>query len=232
VVRHVLQDVSTKYGNQPFGATAARALDKLGAETAVEQPTAAALAGDLGLFGLPSLLQNLSDSQLTGVLTMFGDDGTTTGAMRLDSGLIRSARLGQLRGESAVYQMLERPVTGRFTFTDSNEESVVNMEKGNPMPIQPLLFEGIRRYDELTRAVALAPDDSTFHATEKKPTKVADEPNIDLVKNVWMKAAGGATPLDCEAEFPVDAYRIRRLYEHWLSEGSLAAQKSETPASS
>jgi hypothetical protein len=152
--------------------------------------------------------------------------------MRLESGLIRSARLGQLRGESAVYQLLERPVTGRFVFTDTDEESHVNMEKGSPMPIQPLLFEGIRRYDEFTRAAALAPDDATFRATEKRPTKVADEPNIDLVKSVWMKAVGGATPVDCEAEFPVDAYRVRRLFEHWLSEGSLTARQSEEPASS
>jgi hypothetical protein len=149
--------------------------------------------------------------------------------MRLDSGLIRSARLGQLRGESAVYQLLERPVTGRFVFSDSEEESVVNMDKGNPMPIQPLLFEGIRRYDEFTRAVSLAPDDAVFRNTDKKPTKVADEPNIELVKGVWLKAAKGISPAECESEFAVDAYRVRRLYEHWLSEGSLVAVEPEKP---
>jgi len=227
LVRHVLQEVSDKYASQPFGEAAARAIEKLGVKPVAEESSSAALAGDLGLFGLPSLLQNLSDSQLTGVLSLIDDDGRTAAAMRLDGGLIRSARLGQLTGESAVYQLLERPVTGRFVFVDSDEESVVNMERGNPMPIQPLLFEGIRRYDEFTRAVSLAPDDSKFRATEKKPTKVADEPDIELVKGVWVKAAGGTTPNECEGEFPVDAYRVRRLYEHWLSEGSLTARESE-----
>jgi hypothetical protein len=227
LVRHVLQEVSNKYTSQPFGEAAARAIEKLGVQAVVEESSGAALAGDLGLFGLPSLLQNLSDSQLTGMLSLIDEDGRTAAAMRLDGGLIRSARLGQLTGETAVYQLLERPVTGRFVFVDSEEESVVNMERGSPLPVQPLLFEGIRRYDEFTRAMSLAPDDATFRATEKKPTKVADEPSIELVKGVWVKAAGGTPPIDCELEFPVDAYRIRRLYEHWLSEGSLTARDAE-----
>ena len=29
-------------------------------------------------------------------------------------------------------------------------------------------------------------------------------------------------PAECEGEFAVDAYRVRRLYEHWLSEGSFS----------
>ena len=95
------------------------------------------------------------------------------------------------------------------------------MEKGNPTPVQPLLFEGIRRYDEFMRAVALAPDDASFRASDRKPTKAADEPDVELLKGVWFKAAKGATPLQCEAEFHVDSYRVRRLYEHWIGEGSL-----------
>jgi hypothetical protein len=81
------------------------------------------------------------------------------------------------------------------------------------------------------RAAALAPDDARFRATDRKPTKAPEEPNADLLKSVWYKAADGASPVECEAEFPVDSYRIRRLYEYWISEGSLALQSEKTPPS-
>jgi hypothetical protein len=221
LVRQAFQELSTRYEGQPLGEAATRALQKLGAPPPSKETTTAALAGDLGLFGLPSLLQNLSDTQVTGVLTVLDAAGNTAATIRLDDGMVLSARTDRLEGEAAVYQMLEKPVLGRFIFVDSDEESEINMEKGAPKAVQPILFEGIRRYDEFMRAASLAPDDSQFKATDQKPTKVTDEPSMDLLKGVWFKAAKGATPAQCEAEFPVDCYRIRRMFEHWLGEGSL-----------
>ena len=225
MVRKVLREVADKHPTQPFGEAAKRSLEKMGVAPAEEPVGPAALAGDLALFGLPGLLQNMSDSQLTGVLTVTDQDGATAATIRFDGGMIRNARTGMLVGEPALYQMLERPILGRFVFSDTEDDSAVNMEKGAPKPVQPILFEGIRRYDELMRAVALAGDDARFRPTERKPTKVADEPNLDLIQSVWLKAADGATPAECEAEFPVDSYRVRRLFEHWITEGSLAPRE-------
>ena len=92
-------------------------------------------------------------------------------------------------------------------------------------PVAPLLFEGIRRYDEFLRASALAPDESQFASTGQRPTNVEDEPNTDLVKSVWQRALNGGTPLQIEGELPVDSYRVRRLFEHWLTEGSLTIKE-------
>jgi hypothetical protein len=230
VVRQVFKELSQRYEGQSIGQTAASALAKLGAAPQTEQTSTAALAGDLGLFGLPSLLQNLSDTQVTGMLTVLDSAGSTAATIRLDNGMILSARTGQLIGESAVYQMLEKPIPGRFIFVDSDEDTGINMEKGNPTPVQPLLFEGIRRYDEFMRAVALAPDDASFQPSDRKPTKAADEPDVELLKGVWFKAAKGATPLQCESEHHVDSYRIRRLFEHWVGEGSLVPVDSSGAA--
>jgi hypothetical protein len=229
VVREAFRDISSKYAGQPFAEVAARALDNMGRQRPAEETGTAALAGDLGLFGLPSLLQNLSDSQLTGVLTVLDKSGGAAASIRLDNGLIRSAKNGLLSGEVAVYQMLEKPIQGRFVFVDSDEETSAGADKEPPKPIQPLLFEGIRRYDEFMRAAALAPDDSRFRATDRKPTKAEDEPNMDLLKSVWYRAVKGASPAECEAEFPVDSYRVRRLFEHWVAEGSLAPVEGSGP---
>jgi hypothetical protein len=223
-VREALGEVVESYSGQEFAAIAARVLSQLGTTTHADEAPSAALTGDLDLFGLPSLLQSLSDSQLTGVLTVLDGDGRTAAAIALDSGLMTNADAGELRGEVAIYQLLERPLSGRFVFVKQEPAKGADPKVRGGKPVAPMLFEGIRRYDEFMRAVTLAPDGARFRSTGRRPTNLADEPNTDLVKNVWKRALEGATPEMLEREFPVDSFRVRRLFEHWLGEGSLELQ--------
>ena len=48
-----------------------------------------------------------------------------------------------------------------------------------------------------------------------------DEHDADFVRTVWQRAASGSSSAELEVELPADSYRIRRLFEHWVSEGSL-----------
>jgi hypothetical protein len=220
----VFGEVVESYSGQEFATVAARALAQLGTTTHADEAPSAALTGDLDLFGLPGLLQSLSDSQLTGVLTVLDSDGRTAAAVALDTGYMTTAEAGDLRGEVAIYQLLEKPVRGRFVFVKQESSGRPDPTGGGAKPVPPLLFEGIRRYDEFMRAVALAPDAARFRSTGKRPTNLADEPNTDLVKKVWKRALEGAPPEVLERELPVDSYRVRRLFEHWLGEGSLEIQ--------
>ena len=220
-VREVLGEIVESYSGQEFATAAAQALAKLGTVAHADEAPSAALTGDLALFGLPSLLQNLSDSQLTGVLTVLDGEGRTAASVALDTGLMTSAEAGDLRGEVAIYQLLEKPVRGRFVFVKQESSGRPDPRAGGAKPVAPMLFEGIRRYDEFMRAAALAPDGARYRSTGKRPTNAVDEPNTDLVKNIWKRALEGATAEALEQELPVDSYRVRRLFEHWLGEGSL-----------
>jgi len=223
-VREVLGEVVGNFSGQEFATVAARALSQLGTGAHSDEAPSAALTGDLDLFGLPSLLQNLSDSQLTGMLTVLDGSGRTAASVALDTGFMTSAEAGDLVGEMAIYQLLEKPVRGRFVFIKQESARGADAPAAGGKPVAPMLFEGIRRYDEFMRAAALAPDTARFRSTGKRPTNVADEPNTDLVKNIWKRALEGATPEVLEQELPVDSYRVRRLFEHWLGEGSLEMQ--------
>jgi hypothetical protein len=223
-VREVLGEVTESYSGQEFATVAARALAQLGAISHADEAPSAALTGDLDLFGLPSLLQNLSDSQLTGILTVLDHDGRTAASVVLETGFMISAEAGNLRGETAIYQLLEKPVRGRFVFVKREGSGGPDPTVPGGKPVAPILFEGIRRYDEFMRAAALAPDGGRFRSTGKRPTNVADEPNTDIVKSIWKRALEGATPESLEQELPVDSFRVRRLFEHWLGEGSLEIQ--------
>ena len=223
-VRDVLREISESFSGQNFAAEAAKTLAQLGSVAHVDEAPSAALTGDLELFGLPSLLQNLSDSQLSGTLTVLDPTGQTAAAIELVAGFLMSAEVDQLHGETAIYQLMERPVRGRFIFVREDSEAQADGSVPGAKPVAPMLFEGIRRYDEFMRAASLAPDDAIFKTTGQKPTNLEDEPNTDLVRDVWQRLLKGASPAVVEGEMPVDSYRVRRLVEHWVTEGSLEAQ--------
>ena len=229
-VRKTLKEITENYSGQKFADAAARTLTQLGAATHVDEAPSAALTGDLELFGLPSLLQNLSDSQLSGTLTVLGASGQTVATVVLVAGYMMSAEVGMLAGEMGIYQLLEKPVRGRFIFVRDDSEARGDSSLPGGKPVAPMLFEGIRRYDEFMRAASLAPDDATFQTTDRRPTNVEDEVDTNLVKNVWHRAVKGGTPAAIEGQMPVDSFRVRRLFEHWLTEGSLAVRETASPA--
>jgi hypothetical protein len=95
-----------------------------------------------------------------------------------------------------------------------------------------VLFEGIRRFDEFNRAAALAPDGSRFKMGTKKPSHPEGEGDSELVRDLWRRAASGFSPEECEAELPVDRFRVRRLFDHWIAEGALEALDLSPPGPS
>ena len=73
---------------------------------------------------------------------------------------------------------------------------------------------------EIRQGLNLA-DAARLQATGSARTPVQDENNAELVETIWKMAVAGTPPKQCEAEVPVDAYRVRRLLAHWVEEGAL-----------
>ncbi len=220
-VRQVLSQIASQYAGQPFAEPAGRALAHLGSAPEPEGRPTASLSGDLQLFGLPNLLQNLADSQLSGVLTLFDPGGAAAASVTIVRGQLSDATAGSLRRETAVYQLLERPAPGRFVFVNRGDEAPPSGDEGPLDSVTSVLLEGMRRYDELQRASALVPAEARFRATGRRPGAVSNERDPDLVREVWRMAAGGSSPVEVEAQAKVDSYRVRQLFERWLVEGAL-----------
>lgn len=221
VVETLLGEISGKFGDHDVGRVAAGALANLaaqGKQTARDTP-AATLTGDLQFFALPSLMQSLAETQATGIVTLSAKQGQTAGKLLFFNGKFVDAQTGHLRGVDAIYQMLERPVVGTFAFVPQPALSVKT--KHEPVEIMGLLFEGIRRHDELRQACILVPDDLALQATTVKPTPDPEESDPAVVREVWVKASGGTRVSEWEPQVPADAYRIRRLVMRWLEEGAL-----------
>jgi hypothetical protein len=221
-VQEVLKEIAERFPTQSCGEAAAKALSSgPAAPTSREEVKSASLAGDLELFGLPTLLQNLAQSALTGVLTITDPVGDPAAKITLDGGKLRSCTVGHLEGEAAVYQLFERPTSGSFAFVDLRGSLPPHGPQHPPQELVPLFFEGTRRFDELQQACTLVPDYAVLKSTSVRPTALTDEHDEGLMRTIWERVCSGDAALACEADLPVDAYRVRRLLAHWLEEGAL-----------
>jgi hypothetical protein len=220
-VREALQGVAERFAGQELGAEASRALENVDKVTKRKEQSSPSLSGDVELFGLPSLLQNLADSQVTGTLTLKDERKKTCGVVRFQSGKIRSCHYLNLEREEAIYQLFEKP--GPCTFAFRGEPAVASGEgdSGSLIEVLPTMLEAVRRHDEYQQARTLVPDTVSFQKTETKPTRMADEEDVDFLRTVWKKATAGATPQQCEESVATDAYRVRRVLAHWVEAGAL-----------
>ncbi|HEU5161653.1 MAG TPA: DUF4388 domain-containing protein, partial [Thermoanaerobaculia bacterium] len=218
-VESLFIEIAEKFADQDVGRVASAALAgvRAGAKRETASPT---LTGDLQFFGLPSLLQSLAESQATGIVTLTGQASRqTAGKILFLRGKFVDAQAAQLRGADALYQLLERPVSGSFSFVPQPSEKV--QSRTEPVTVMPLLFEGIRRHDELKQASIVAPDELRLKPTGVKPSADAEETDASLVREVWVKASGGVPVGVWEKEIASDSYRIRRMVARWLEEGAL-----------
>ncbi len=220
-VRAVLQEIVDKHPGQTFAEAASKALSTLGAGAKPPDAAAAGLSGDLELFGLPGVLQTLSQSQLTGVLSLMKVPGQVEASLIIEGGHFRGAQLATLRGPEAVYELFEKPFPGTFSFVKRADVSA--QATSPPQDIIHLLLEGVRRHDEFKRAAAMVPDRALLEPTGGPSTRLTDE-DEDFVKQVWSTIANGATPVECEASLRTDGYRVRRVLAHWVEEGALKAR--------
>ncbi len=224
-VNSLFEEIVRRFPGQPFAAVAAEALSTPDAPSAAPRESRSTLAapgkvmsGDLALFGLPNLMQSLSDSRVTGLLTLNGAAGQVVGRVRMVDGRILECEAGHLSGESAVYELFERPAPGTFVFHGGEPGETDGAE---PLEVLPVMLEALRRHDEFEAAAALVPDESVLQRTDRKPTRPADEQDMDLLNAVWSQMVSGSSARECEAMVAVDAYRVRRLLAHWVEQGSL-----------
>ncbi len=224
-VRELLEALGARFGGQELGEKAEKALTALSSRPSSTLLFGANLTGDLQVFGLPTVLQNLADARVTGTLSLLGGAAQTTATVAIESGRIASARFGGLSGSDAVCQLLERPFAGTFAFAHRTGAPSRPAPPG-AMEATEIILEGMRRHDELRRASLLVPDDASLEATGRPPTAVPEENDIDLVTALWERASAGASPASCEEALRVDSFRVRRGLVHWLEEGALRLRRA------
>lgn len=220
-VKELFEEIVERFPEQDFERDATKALAAFGVEAKTDEEMAASLTGDIELFGLPSLLQTMSDTKVTGALSLTDRDANPIARLLFDQGLLVHCMVGRLRGEIAFFQIFENPAPGNFTFKRQRELGSSNDATHEPFEVLPAILEAMRRYDEFQQARVLVPDDARYRWSGDKPSRPHDEPDPAFTKSVWVMAAKGATPMECETALESDSYRVRRLFAHWVESGAI-----------
>jgi hypothetical protein len=224
-VSSAFEHIARNFPQREFGRAASRALRGFASGNQSTDTPTERLLGDLELLGLPDLLQQLARSRLTGTLTLKDQQGETVGTVSLRSGFLMNCRTGLLEGRAAVYQLLVKPIPGTFVFMLRKCLGAAELPgESSGQDLTPLIQEGMRRHDELQQARALVPDGCRFKPTGHEPRPRPDEEDPALFRRVWNRASSGASPDECEADSPADAYRIRLLLARWVEDASLVTQ--------
>lgn len=214
-----LEDLAQRYPECESGKAAMAALTKQEqAKTAKRTDTrGASLMGDLDVFSLPGLLQSLSDSTVTGTLTIKNTKGDFVGSITLIRGRLRDAKCGMLTSEAAFYQLFEKPQPGTFQFVRALEPTAGSESEYPEM--MGLMLEGLRRYDEVQQMRATVPDEVKLKVKAVKPSLLPGEKDGLLFRDLWTAVQNGATAVQCESTIALDCYRVRRLLSHWMESG-------------
>lgn len=222
-VRRALEEAGRRYPDREFGRLASRvSRDEI--ELAPEADAREGdgdradrlLTGELGVFGLPQLVQSLDQSHATGQLRLRGENRNVYAIFRFVGGKVAECVAGGLRGDDAFYQAFQYPSTGTFEFLRDDSKPT-----GGERALMPLLMEAIRRFDELRSARGLVGDDAFVRATGRRPTTPEGEEDGELVRALWTRVRDGATVTECELAIRKDSFRTRRLLAHWVREGAL-----------
>lgn len=179
------------------------------------------LQGNLRFFDLPTVIQTLIGSHQTGSLTIIQEGGKQSVAeMFFFKGNIARARVKQLSGDDAVFQLFQSPVEGDFSFTGRHvQEDEVQSDVS--LPGISLLMEAVRLQDELQLLVDRLPDlGRVFH---QKTTQLEwrDAETLELAIAVWSRLKKGASIGDLHHEVPRCSFHIYKTVAALLDTGQI-----------
>ena len=226
-VRAMLEDVEKRFPAQPAGRAAARALENGLVPTGAQSGTAPLYSGELDGYSLPALLYRFAQEKATGTLSLLPREGRGSPAtIDFAQGRLTDAHFAHRTGANAFYQLFERPFPGEFAFEAAQTAADGRAALGE---LGTLVREGLRRYQQVTAASALVPEDAPLEATGDSPATVEDEGEYDLVVSIWNKACSRTTLHQLESELAADRFRILRPLAQWLEQGALRISAPAAP---
>jgi CRP-like cAMP-binding protein len=177
------------------------------------------LQGNLRFFDLATVIQTLISSHQTGVLAVAQEGGRNRVAeLFFYKGNVARARVKQLTGDDAVFQLFQSPLEGEFSFTGRPvaEEEV---QTDVTMPAISLLMESVRLQDELPLLQERIPDPDRPYRQTAAQLKWEDPDTVELAAAVWSRLKKGASVSDLQREIPRCTYAIYKTLTTMIDAG-------------
>jgi len=177
------------------------------------------LQGNLRFFDLATVIQTLIGSHQTGNLVVTHDKAKVA-EIFLYKGNIARAKVNNLVGDDAVFQLFQSPLEGDFSFTGRNvqEEEV---QADITMPAISLLMESVRLQDELPLLQARIPDAARIFRQKAAQLRWEDPETVELAASVWSRLKKGASVADLQRDIPRCSYAIYKTMTAMMDGGQV-----------
>ncbi len=176
------------------------------------------LQGNLAFFDLPTVIQTVISSKQDGILSLYGRTGRTIGKLILKASSIADASFDHLKGEHALYELLNSTEPLDFTFDqmDCNDtEADKNLIRRPP---HMLLIEGARRADELAKLLENVGWPGAMYIQLKTVPDLAQFPERkDLLRSLWNLIEMGCNTESICRQIPYDRYSILSILDEILN---------------
>ncbi|MBX9689789.1 MAG: cyclic nucleotide-binding domain-containing protein [Candidatus Obscuribacterales bacterium] len=177
------------------------------------------LQGNLAFFDLPTVIQTIVGSRQNGVLTLYGRGGRKVGRMILKNASISAASFDHLRGEHALYELMNSSDPLDFTFDRlETADSEIDAELSKRPP-HMLMIEGARRADELPKLMKSVGWPSSIYEQLKTVPDLASlgTERRELLRSMWNLVEMGCNTDSICKQLPADRYAILTLLEEILN---------------
>jgi CRP-like cAMP-binding protein len=180
--------------------------------TTLKVPRASAkqLQGNLKFFDLATVIQTLIGSHQTGSLVVTQDGGKHKVAdIFFVKGNIARAKVRNLTGDDAVFQLFQSPLEGEFSFTGKTvQDEEVNTDI--TMPAISLLMESVRLQDELPILQERIGDPAALFKQKATQLQWEDSDTVEIAASIWARLKKGASVNDLHRDVPRCSYFIYR----------------------
>lgn len=179
------------------------------------------LQGNLRFFDLPTVIQTLIGSHQTGSLTIVQEGGKQSVAeMFFFKGNVARARVKQLTGDDAVFQLFQSPVEGEFSFTGRQVQED-EVQSDVTLPGISLLMEAVRLQDELQLLVERLPEPARVFRQKTTQLEWENAETLELAIAVWSRLKKGASIGDLHHEVPRCSYYLYKTVATLLDTGQI-----------
>jgi CRP-like cAMP-binding protein len=181
------------------------------------------LQGNLRYFDLATVIQTLIGSHQTGTLAVTQEGGKSKSRIAeifFFKGNIAKAKVRNLTGDDAVFQLFQSPLEGDFSFTGRQvqEEEV---QADITMPAISLLLESVRLQDELPLLKERITDADHVYRQKASQLDWPDAETAELAAAVWSRLKKGASMNDLQRDVPRNSYALYRTVASLLDTGQV-----------
>jgi CRP-like cAMP-binding protein len=145
------------------------------------------LHGNLRFFDLPTVVQTIIASKLTGTLVITSEQQEPLAEVNFENGEVRSAFLEDLLGEEAFMQLFQPPPQdGSFDFKTGPIQDVGESRFEINQPTMNLLMESVRLQDELADMKRVLKDDAVYAPAVSELTWDMEDIHYPLALQLWL----------------------------------------------